>query len=135
MCVTEEDVVRSIEFARNHQLIVAVRSGGHSFAGHGVCDEGLVINLSQMKRVQLDALAATVRFESGIRAGELDQVTQAFGLAVPLGSCPMVGVAGYALGGGEGSLTRNSGTAVTASLQRRSLRLMAETAGIGKRKP
>ncbi len=109
MCVTEEDVVRSIEFARNHQLIVAVRSGGHSFAGHGVCDEGLVINLSQIKRVQLDALAATVRIESGIRAGELDQVTQAFGLAVPLGSCPMVGVAGYALGGGEGSLTPKFG--------------------------
>lgn len=109
MCVTEEDVLRSIDFARKQELVVAVRSGGHSFAGYGACDDGLVINLSQMMRLQIDALAATVRIESGVRAGELDHVTQAFGLAVPLGSCPMVGVAGYALGGGEGSLTTRFG--------------------------
>ncbi len=109
MCATEEDVLRSIEFARKKELVVAVRSGGHSFAGYGACDDGLVINLSQMKRVQFDARAATVRIESGVRAGELDQVTQAFGLAAPLGTCPMVGVAGYALGGGESSLTTKIG--------------------------
>jgi hypothetical protein len=109
MCVNQEDVVRSIKFARDHNLVLAVRSGGHSFAGHGACDDGLVINLSMMKRVQVDALARTVRIESGTRAGELDQVTQAFGLAIPLGSCPTVGVAGYTLGGGEGSLTPKLG--------------------------
>jgi len=111
VCMSDEDVIRSVEFARTENLIPAVRSGGHSFAGHGVCNGGIVINLSSRKRSQLDVPACHIRLEPGIRAGELDQMVQAFGLAVPLGSCPMVGVAGFALGGGAGSLTTKYGFA------------------------
>jgi FAD/FMN-containing dehydrogenase len=109
LCAGEDDVVRALEFARANDLTTAVRGGGHSFAGHGVCDGGIVINLSPMKRLRLDAPAKTAWIEPGIRASELDQTTQAFALAVPLGSCPMVGVTGFALGGGEGSLTARFG--------------------------
>src|SRR5579862_1915071 len=108
-CATRNDVRLAIEFARDKDLLTAVRSGGHSFAGHGVCDGGLVIDLSPMKRVEIDPVRKTVRIEPGIVSGELDLVTQAFRMAVPLGSCPTVGVAGYALGGGESSLTPKFG--------------------------
>ena len=111
LCLTEEDIVDSLELAQKHGLTVAVRSGGHSFAGYGACDDGLVVNLSRMKRVEIDQPAKTVRIAPGIRAGDLDKITQAFDLAVPLGSCPSVAVAGYALGGGEGSLTPRFGYA------------------------
>ena len=103
------DVVRAIEFAHAHDLTVAIRSGGHSFAGHGTCDGGIVIDLSLMKRIEIDASRASVRLQAGILAGELEQVTNAFSMAVPLGSCPSVGVAGYALGGGESALTPKLG--------------------------
>ncbi len=108
-CAETEDVVRAIEFARANDLLVAVRSGGHSFAGHGACEGGLVIDLSLMKRIEIDPNRAWVRLQSGVLAGELDLVTNAFSMAVPLGSCPSVGVAGYALGGGEGALTPKLG--------------------------
>jgi len=108
-CAGNEDVVRSIDFAHNNELLVAIRSGGHSFAGHGTCDGGLVIDLSLMKRVEIDPRAKSVRIQSGVLAGELDLVTNAFSMAVPLGSCPSVGVAGYALGGGESALTPKLG--------------------------
>lgn len=104
-CANREDVRRAIEFARHQGLLTAIRSGGHSFAGHGVCDGGMVIDLSPMKLVQIDPARQSVRIEPGVLAGELDCVTQAFKMAVPLGSCPSVGVAGYSLAGGESSLT------------------------------
>jgi len=108
-CATVADVVRSVEFSRRHGLVTAVRSGGHSFAGHGVCDGGMVIDLSSMKRAEIDPLNRKVTLQTGVLAGELDCLTQAFKLAVPLGSCPSVGVAGYSLGGGEGCLTPKLG--------------------------
>jgi hypothetical protein len=108
-CANTEDVVRAVNFARQQDLLTAVRSGGHSFAGHGVCDGGLVIDLSSMKRAEIDPFGKLVTIETGVLAGELDCLTQAFKLAVPLGSCPSVGVAGYSLGGGEGSLTTKFG--------------------------
>jgi hypothetical protein len=108
-CAGTDDVVRAIEFARQSDLLVAVRSGGHSFAGHGTCDGGLVIELSMMKRIEIDASRASVRLQSGVLAGELDLATNAFSMAVPLGSCPSVGVAGYVLGGGESALTPKVG--------------------------
>jgi FAD/FMN-containing dehydrogenase len=108
-CANTEDGVRAIEFAHAHDLRVAIRSGGHSFAGHGTCDGGLVLDLSLMKRVEIDAPRASVWLQAGVLAGELDQVTNAFSMAVPLGSCPSVGVAGYALGGGESALTPKLG--------------------------
>jgi FAD/FMN-containing dehydrogenase len=104
-CANSKDVQRAVEFARHKDLVTAVRSGGHSFAGHGVCENGLVIDLSPMKRVQIDPARARVVVEPGVLAGELDCLTQAFRMAVPLGSCPTVGVAGYSLGGGESALT------------------------------
>jgi FAD/FMN-containing dehydrogenase len=104
-CANRQDIQLAVEFARGRALPVAVRSGGHSFAGHGVCEGGMVIDLSLMKKVRIDPTDQRVVIEPGILAGELDYLTQAFRMAVPLGSCPAVGVAGYALGGGESSLT------------------------------
>ena len=108
-CANAEDVRLAVEFARDKGLLTAVRSGGHSFAGHGVCDDGLVTDLSPMKRVSIDPAHEKIRIEPGILAGELDCLTQSFRMAVPLGSCPTVGVAGYSLGGGESSLTPKFG--------------------------
>lgn len=108
-CTSRDDVLRSMEFARQNDLPIALRSGGHSFAGFGVCDDGIVIDLSRMKQSRINPESATVTIEPGIRGGELDCMTQAFKMAVPLGSCPAVGVTGYALGGGESSLTPRFG--------------------------
>src|SRR6202158_1711460 len=108
-CGNSEDIVRAIEVARDRGLLTAIRSGGHSFAGHGVCEGGMVIDLCSMKRAEIDPLGKTITIETGVIAGELDCLTQAFKLAVPLGSCPSVAVAGYSLGGGEGSLTPKLG--------------------------
>ena len=110
-CAGTDDVQRAIEFARAEDLRVAVRSGGHSFAGHGACDGGIVIDLSLMKRVEVDPHRAWVRIAGGVRGGELEKITAAFSMAAPLGSCPSVGVAGYALGGGESALTPSLGFA------------------------
>jgi FAD/FMN-containing dehydrogenase len=108
-CANSEDVVRAVEFARNCELLTAIRSGGHSFAGHGVCEGGMVIDLCSMKRAEIDPLDRSITIQTGVIAGELDCLSQAFKLAVPLGSCPSVGVSGYSLGGGEGSLTPKLG--------------------------
>src|SRR5277367_2278488 len=108
-CADRKDVQLAVEFGRDKGLLTALRSGGHSFAGHGVCDDGMVIDLSPMNRARIDPVHETIRIEPGIIAGELDCLTQAFRMAVPLGSCPSVGVAGYALGGGEGALTPKFG--------------------------
>jgi FAD binding domain/Berberine and berberine like len=108
-CANQKDVRLAIEFARGKDLLTAVRSGGHSFAGHGVRDGGIVIDLSSMKRAQIDPAHENIFVEAGIVAGELDCLAQSFRMAVPLGSCPTVGVAGYALGGGESSLTPKFG--------------------------
>jgi hypothetical protein len=108
-CANRKDVQLAIGFARENRLLTAVRSGGHSFAGHGVCDGGLVIDLSPMKHAQIDPSHQKIHIEPGIVAGEMDCLTQSFRMAVPLGSCPTVGVAGYSLGGGESSLTPKFG--------------------------
>ena len=110
-CAGCQDVTLAIEFARSNDLLVAVRSGGHSFAGHGTCDGGMVIDLSLMKRIEVDPNRRRVRIQAGVLAGELDLATNLHSMAVPLGSCPSVGVAGYALGGGEGVLTPKLGFA------------------------
>jgi FAD/FMN-containing dehydrogenase len=108
-CSNQSDVQHAVEFARHEGLLTAIRSGGHSFAGHGVCAGGMVIDLSLMKRVQINPVHQRISIEPGLLAGELDCLTQAFRMAVPLGSCPTVGVAGYSLGGGESSLTPKFG--------------------------
>jgi FAD/FMN-containing dehydrogenase len=105
-CAGVADVVRSVNFAREHELLVAVRGGGHNAAGNAVCDNGLVIDLSLMKSVRVDPLAQTVRAEGGVTIGELDHESQLFGLAVPMGVVTETGIAGLTLAGGIGWLRR-----------------------------
>jgi FAD/FMN-containing dehydrogenase len=106
-CANQKDVRLAVEFARGKGLLTAVRSGSHSFAGHGVCDKGIVIDLLTLKRVQIHPVHQKILIEPGVVAGDLDCLTQSFRMAAPLGSCrscPTVGVAGYAPCGGESSL-------------------------------
>ena len=109
-CATPADVVRSVEFARASELAVAVRGGGHSLCGDSFCDGGLVIDLSGMKNVAVDAATCTARAEAGLTAGEFDRATEPLGLATVLGECPSVGIAGYTLGGGLGRLMGKHGS-------------------------
>ena len=85
-----------------------MRGGGHSRLGYGMCDGGLVIDLSQMKRVEVDAGKRVARAEAGALVRDLDEATQRVGLATTSGGCPTVGIAGLTLGGGEGRLDGRS---------------------------
>jgi FAD/FMN-containing dehydrogenase len=108
-CAGAEDVVRAVSFARDHDLLVAVRGAGHNIAGSAVCDDGIMIDLSGMKSVQVDPESKTARVEPGVTLGELDQATQAHALALPVGINSTTGVAGLTLGGGFGWLSRKHG--------------------------
>jgi FAD/FMN-containing dehydrogenase len=108
-CVDSGDVITSVNFARDHGLLTAVRSGGHNVAGNAVCDDGIVIDLSKMKRVVVDAASRTARAQAGLIWGELDRATQAFGLATTGGIVSRTGIAGLTLGGGIGWLMRKFG--------------------------
>jgi hypothetical protein len=105
------DVARVLDFGQKQKLPLAVRSGGHSAAGFGVCDGGVVIDLSGMKKVEVDAEKRAARAEGGCLGGDLNKATQRFGLATTLGACPTVGIAGLTLGGGEGALMPKYGAA------------------------
>ncbi len=108
-CRATSDVVRALEFARGHQLLVAVRGGGHNVAGKALCDGGMVIDLSGMKRMQVDPTARTVQSEAGLTWGEFDRETQEHGLATTGGFISTTGIAGLTLGGGLGWLMRKYG--------------------------
>jgi len=110
-CAIPDDVARSLEFARNNNLPVAVRCGGHSSAGFGVCDGGVMIDLAGMRRVEVNAQKRTVHAEAGCLVANVDQATQRFGLATVMGGCPTVGIGGLTLGGGIGTLTPKYGAA------------------------
>ena len=110
-CAAPVDVVRTIDFARNNQLEVAVRAGGHSFAADSLCDGGMLIDLSPMRGIRVDSVKRVARAKAGLMAGEFDQATQALGLATVLGECTGVGVSGYTLGGGLGRLMGQYGAA------------------------
>src|SRR5947209_1307450 len=110
-CTGTSDVLAAIGFARSEGLDVAVRGGGHNVAGNATCDGGLVIDLSPMKGVRVDAEARTVRAQGGLTWGELDAETQAFGLATTGGLVTTTGIAGFTLGGGIGWLMRKHGLA------------------------
>ena len=110
-CAGASDVARSLDFAQTNNLPVAVRGGGHSRLGYGMCDGGVVIDLSTMKRVEVDADKRVARAEAGALVRDLDEATQRFGLATTSGGCPTVGVAGLTLGGGEGRLDTKYGLA------------------------
>ena len=105
------DVLRALEFARRQGLEVAVRGGGHNVAGKALCDDGLVIDLSGMKRMQVDPAARRVRAEAGLTWGEFDRETQHHGLATTGGFISTTGIAGLTLGGGLGWLMRKHGLA------------------------
>jgi FAD/FMN-containing dehydrogenase len=103
-CAHEEDALRAVEFARRHELEVAARAGGHSHLGWG-CSNGLVIDLSGTKRIEIDLLRRTARAEGGVLSGEVARAAGRHGLAPVLGQCPGVGASGVILGGGLGWLS------------------------------
>jgi FAD/FMN-containing dehydrogenase len=108
-CTSTGDIARAVTFAREHDLAVAVKGGGHNVAGHALCDDGMVIDLSPMKQVWVDENTPTVTVQGGALLEDLDRATHRFGLAVPSGVVSKVGIAGLALGGGCGWLSRKYG--------------------------
>lgn len=108
-CTGAEDVMACVDFAREQNLPVSVRGGGHNVAGTAICDNGLVIDTSPMKGIYVDPEARTATVQAGATWGELDRETQAFGLATPGGEVSQTGIAGLTLGGGYGWLRRKYG--------------------------
>jgi hypothetical protein len=102
----------AVNFAREKRWLLAVRGGGHNGPGLGSCDDGLVIDLSQMRGIRVDPKARTVRVEPGCTSADVDHATHPFGLAVPFGIVASTGVAGLTLGGGTGYLTRQYGLTI-----------------------
>jgi FAD/FMN-containing dehydrogenase len=111
-CVNRDDVVRAVNFARQQNLLVSVRGTGHNVAGFAVCDDGLVIDLSRMKGVDVDAPARRFRAEGGCNWGEVNDALQPHGLAATGGFVSVTGVSGLTLGGGLGWLVRKHGLAL-----------------------
>jgi FAD/FMN-containing dehydrogenase len=113
-CVGAADVKDAVDFARAHDLRVAVRGGGHNVAGNAMNDDGIVIDLSAMNSVRVDVEARTARAGGGCTLGDVDRETQVFGLAAPLGVVSQTGIAGLTLCGGLGWLRRSHGMACDA---------------------
>lgn len=111
-CLGTGDVVAAVKFARESNLLTAIRGGGHNVGGRALCDDGIVIDLSQMRGVYVDPVHRTARVQGGATLGDLDQETHVFGLAVPSGIAPTTGITGLALGGGVGWLVRKYGMSV-----------------------
>ena len=111
-CAGAADVIACVRVAREHNILVSVRGGGHSIAGKAVCDGGLMIDMSAMKGIRVDPAKRTVRAQTGLKLGEFDRETQAFGLATTQGVVPTVGIAGLTLGGGWGHLHGKFGLAI-----------------------
>src|SRR3989442_15059335 len=99
-CADVADVIRSVNFARDHELLLAVRSGGHNGGGLGICDDGLVIDLGLIKSARVDPTARTVTAGGGCTWADVDHAAHAFGLATPSGIISTTGVGGLTLGGG-----------------------------------
>ena len=108
-CAGVADVVGAVRFAREHELLVSVRGGGHNITGNAVCEGGLMIDLSPMKSVRVDPMKRTARAEAGLTWGEYNWETQAFGLASTGGVVSTTGIAGLTLGGGLGWLGAKHG--------------------------
>lgn len=110
-CADSQDVVRTLDFAQTHQLLLAIRSGRHSMAGKSTCEGGLVLDLSQIKSIQIDHSHAIARAGAGLRLSEFDHATSAYGMATTSGTEPTTGIAGLTLGGGLGWLMGRYGLA------------------------
>lgn len=110
-CAGESDVARALDFAQTQNLPLSIHGGGHSRAGFGICDGGVVIDFSSLRRVEVDAGKRVARAQAGALVRDLDEATQRIGLATTSGGCPTVGVAGLTLGGGEGRLHSKYGLA------------------------
>jgi len=117
MCVDVADVIASVNFGRENNLLIAVRGGGHNGGGLGLCNDGLVIDLSGIKFVRIDTSNNTVRVGGGNLWGEVDHATHPFGLAVPAGIISSTGVGGLTLGGGVGHLSRKYGLTIDNLLE------------------
>src|SRR6266700_3169720 len=111
-CADVADVIRSVNFARENDLLLAIRSGGHNAGGLGICDDGLVIDLVSIKYTRVDPEARTVTVGGGCTWGDVDHATHVFGLATPSGIISTTGVGGLTLGGGVGHLTRKCGLTI-----------------------
>jgi FAD/FMN-containing dehydrogenase len=111
-CTGAADVVDAVNFARDNDLLLSIKAGGHNVAGNAVNDGGLVIDLSQMRGVHVDPASRTVRVQGGATLGDMDRETQLFGLAVPAGVVSTTGVAGLTLHGGAGHLRRKHGLSI-----------------------
>jgi FAD/FMN-containing dehydrogenase len=111
-CTTTSDVVHAVNFAREIGVLLAVRGGGHNIAGNALCDDGIVIDLSQMKAASVDPKTRRATIEGGATLADLDAATQAHGLATPVGINSTTGVAGLTLGGGFGWLSRKYGMTI-----------------------
>ena len=111
-CADVADVMAAVNLAREHDMLVAIRGGGHNGPGLGTCDDGLVIDLSPIKYTRVDPQARTVQVGGGCTWGDVDHATHAFGLATPSGVVSTTGVGGLTLGGGHGYLTRKYGLTI-----------------------
>jgi FAD/FMN-containing dehydrogenase len=117
MCVDVADVIAAVNFGREHNFLIAVRGGGHNGGGLGLCDGGVVIDVSGLKFVRVDTSDNTVRVGGGNLWGEVDHATHPFGLAVPAGIISTTGVGGLTLGGGVGHLSRKYGLTIDNLLE------------------
>jgi FAD/FMN-containing dehydrogenase len=108
-CSGTVDVVRAVQFAREHRLVSSVRGGGHNIAGLAVCDGGLMIDLSLLRGVWVDPAQRVCRAQAGCTLADVDREMQLHGLAAVLGFVSATGIAGLTVGGGFGYLTRNHG--------------------------
>jgi len=111
-CVDVADVIAAVKFGNANGMLTAIRGGGHSGAGLGSCDDGLVIDVSRMKGIRVDPATNAVRVGAGCVWGDVDHATHAFGMATPCGFISTTGVAGLTLGGGIGYLTRKYGLTI-----------------------
>jgi FAD/FMN-containing dehydrogenase len=116
-CRDVADVMAALAFAKSSKLAIAIRGGGHNAAGSGVCDNGLVIDLGLMKGMHIDVKDNTIRVEGGCLLGDIDHVTQAFGMAVPSGILSTTGITGLTLGGGLGHLSRAYGLSIDSLIE------------------
>ncbi|HEU5478246.1 MAG TPA: FAD-binding oxidoreductase, partial [Candidatus Tumulicola sp.] len=111
-CVDESDVAAAVWYANEHGLRIAIRSGGHNGGGHGSVDDGLVIDLSQMKKITVDAAARVARVQGGALLKEALETLHQHGLTIPVGVIGTTGVGGLTLGGGIGHFTRSFGLTI-----------------------